>query len=518
MKKWLVIGGVIILVLVGGYFLIGRIRGQRQAAASANLQTVPAERSDLTATVGATGIVSANQTAQLAWQTSGTVGEVKAAVGEHVSADQVLATLEQTTLSQNIILAQADLVSAQRALDDLLNSELQQAAAFQAVEEAQQALEDAQNPELAQANALEAIANAEKAVENAERNLRWAQSPASQSYIDEAEALVVLARDELEQAKEKFAPYENKPEDNLTRARLQTQLSAAQQNYDATVRNLNSLQGTANETDQAIAAANLEKAQAQLLEAQREWERVKDGTSEADIALLKAQLDDALREWERLEEGPDPEDIAAAEARVSAAQAAIDQAQLVAPFDGRITEVHNKFGDQVTPGMPAFRLDDFSRLLVEVQVSEVDINRIQDGQDVNLVFDAILDKEYHGRVSEVALVGTNNQGVVDFTVTVELTDTDESVKPGMTAAVNIVVSQLENVLTVPNRAVRVREGERVVYVLKDGTPEPVEIVLGASSETHSEVLSGELEIGDLIVINPPTVFDQNGPPPFVQQD
>jgi HlyD family secretion protein len=303
----------------------------------------------------------------------------------------------------------------------------------------------------------------------------------------------------------------------LTRARLQTQLSAAQQKYDAAVRNLNSLQGTANQTDQAVVATNVETAQAQLLEAQRDWERVKDGPSEADIALLQAKLEDAQREWERLKDGPDPEDIAAAEARVSAAQAAIDQARLVAPFEGRITEVHNKAGDQVTPGTPAFRLDDFSHLLVDVQVSEVDINRIQPGQDVNLVFDAILNQEYHGRVSEVALVGTNNQGVVDFTVTVELTDTDEAVKPGMTAAVNIVVSQLEDVLTAPNRAVRVLEGERVVYVLKDGVPEPVEIVLGASSETHSEILSGELQVGDLIILNPPTVFDQNGPPPFVQQ-
>jgi hypothetical protein len=65
--------------------------------------------------------------------------------------------------------------------------------------------------------------------------------------------------------------------------------------------------------------------------------------------------------------------------------------------------------------------------------------------------------------------------------------------------------------------VRVLEGERVVYVLKDGAPEPIEIVLGASSETHSEILSGELQVGDLIILNPPAVFDQNGPPPFVQQ-
>jgi HlyD family secretion protein len=162
-------------------------------------------------------------------------------------------------------------------------------------------------------------------------------------------------------------------------------------------------------------------------------------------------------------------------------------------------------------------LDDLSRLLVDVQISEVDINRVQLGQEVSLAFDAILNKEYHGLVSEVALVGTTTQGVVDFTVTVELTDADQSVKPGMTAAVNVVVSQLQDVLLVPNRAVRVQENQRVVYILREGQPEPVEVQLGASSETSSQVVGGELKEGDPVVLNPPAVFEQNGPPPFVRR-
>jgi HlyD family secretion protein len=516
MKKWIIVI-VVVLILAGGFYIFGPLRNQRQATASAEFQTVTAERGELTATVGATGVVRANQTAHLSWLTSGTVDDVKVGVGGEVSKDQILATLELTSLPQTIILAQADLVSAQKALDDLLNSELQQAQALQAVEDAERALEDARDPVLVQAQAAEAIANAQKAVEEAERTLRNAQSPANQSFIDEAEAQLVLAKDRLDKAKDKFAPYRDKPEDNLTRASLQSQLSEAQQIYDSAARTLNSLQGTASETDQEIAAANLEKAKAQLTEAQREWERVKDGPSQAKIALLEAQLEDAQREWERLKDGPDPNDLAAAEARVAAAQAAIDQSHIAAPFDGVITNVESKRGDQVTNGTLAFRVDDLSHLLVDVLVSEVDINRIKVGQGVNLVFDAILNREYQGTVTEVALVGTDNQGMVDFTVTVELTDTDDAVKPGMTAAVNIIVSKLDDVLLVPNRAVRVLEGQRVVYILKDGNPEPVEIELGASSETTSEVVEGEINIGDQIVLNPPTVFSQNGPPPFVQR-
>ncbi|UCH60727.1 MAG: efflux RND transporter periplasmic adaptor subunit [Anaerolineales bacterium] len=515
MRKWIVAIVLIAIVSAGAYF-IWTTRNQQQAAAT-DFQLVAAGRGSLTATVGATGEVRANQTATLNWQTSGTVGRVNILVGDTVTTGQILASIEQTSLPQSIILAQADLVNAQKALEDVLNSKLQQAMALQAVEDAQQALEDALNPELAQARASEAITNAQKSVELAERNLRWTQSPASQSYIDEAEAQVVLAKDQLDKAKEKFAPYENKPEDNLTRARLQTELSAAQQQYDFAARQLNSLTGTASETDQAIAQANLETARAQLLQAQRDWERIKDGPSQAEIALLEAQLADAQREWERLKDGPDPDDIAAAEARVAAAQASLRLTQLEAPFAGVVTVVNGKPGDQVTPGVQALRLDDLSRLLVDVQVSEVDINRIQVGQQAIMVFDGILDREYQGIVTEVSLVGSLSQGIVDFTVTIELTDLDQAVKPGMTAAVNIVVSQLEDVLLVPNRAVRALEGKRVVYILQNGSPEPLEITLGASSETMSQVIEGELKEGDQIIINPPTVFEQNGPPPFVQR-
>lgn len=514
-RKW-IIAIIAVLVVVAGIVGFSYFRQQRQAAAATMFQTVPAANGDLTATVGATGVVRANQTALLPWQTAGTVESVNVQVNDQVSANQVLASLELTSLPQAIILAQADLVSAQKALDDLLNSQIQQAQSLQTVENAQQALEDARNPELLQARAQEAIAAAEKSVENAERALRWAQSPANESYVDEAQAQVTLAKDRLDKAKEKYAPYENKPEDNLVRARLLSEMAAAQQQYDFAVRRLNGLQGTAAQSDIALYEANLATAKAQLLEAQREWERVKEGPNAADVSLLEAQLADAQREYERVKDGPDPDDITVAEARIAAAQATLNLARIVAPFDGTITAVESKPGDQVTAGTLAFRLDDLSRQLVDVQVSEVDINRIQEGQPVTLIFDAILNKVYNGVVSEVSPVGTTTQGTVDFNVTVELTDADNAVRPGMTAAVNMVVDQLEDVLLVPNRAVRALEGERVVYVLRDGSPQPVEITLGASSDEMSQVLEGELNIGDQIVLNPPTVFDQNGPPPFVR--
>jgi HlyD family secretion protein len=118
--------------------------------------------------------------------------------------------------------------------------------------------------------------------------------------------------------------------------------------------------------------------------------------------------------------------------------------------------------------------------------------------------DAILGIEYHGEVIQVSRVGAPAAGVVNFTVTVELKDADEGVLPGMTAAASIVVNEVDDILIVPNRAVRLRDGQRVVYVLKNGLPTAVPIQVGANSDTYSEIISGDIREGDTIVLNPQT--------------
>lgn len=232
--------------------------------------------------------------------------------------------------------------------------------------------------------------------------------------------------------------------------------------------------------------------------------------ADENLALAKAQLDDAQRAFDRLNNGSMAE-ITAAQARVDAAQATLNLARLNAPFAGTVTEAYPLPGDQVAAGATAFRLDNLSSLLVDVQVSEVDINSVSVGQPVMLSFDAILGREYHGQVVEVAQTGTAVQGVVNFKVTVELTDADQHIKPGMTAAVNIVVEEMQDVLLVPNRAVRLVDGKRVVYLLVEGEPVRTEIRLGSSSDTMSVIAGGEIFEGDTIILNPPVEFGPGGP-------
>jgi HlyD family secretion protein len=457
MKRVLTIIIILAVVAVLAFFGFRALRQRQQTTVLSDLQTVVASNGSLTATVGATGMVHANQTAILSWQTSGNIGDIPVTVGDLVTTAQVLATLEQSSLSQNIILAQADLINAEKALDDLLNDQT------------------------VAAKSLLALYSAQQAIYTAERAMDRFEGDDYKDALEEARQDVIDRDADLEEAQDDFEPYEDWDATNETRQRYEQELIDAQNAYDEAVRIVELL-----EMDQQVAQANLDAAHAALESAQRAYDRIKDGPNADDVTVL--------------------------EARIAAAQAALDTTQLTAPFDGTVTEVNLKPADRVVPGTAAIRIDNLTRLEVDVQVSEIDINRIQIGQPVSLSFDAILDKEYHGTVREVARVGNVLQGVVQFNVTVELTDADEDVRPGMTAAVNIVVEQLDNVLLVPNRAVRLVDGQRVVYILKDQQLKAVEITLGATSDTESEIIAGDLRAGDIIVLNPPQNYETSGPP------
>jgi len=453
--------GVLVLAGLGAAYYLN----QNAKNAEAQYQTVVAEKGDLLAVVGATGTVRARQSAQLTWQTNGTVESIQVSLGDSVSAGDVLASLGMTSVSQNIILAQSDLLSAQRSLEDLQTSTVARAQAEQAVVTAQKTYDDAKTR-------YDGI--------NFQR--------ASDSYIENTKAELDLAKQQVALARRYYKLVENLNDGDSRKAQGLANLTAAELRVDQLTAKLNYVTG------------------------RPDAQEISQRKSALDVAT--AQLEEAKRKLERIKDGPDPLDVAALETRIIASQATLNLVHITSPFDGVITSTEPLPGDQVSPGKVAFRLDDLSRLLVDVQVSEIDINSIQVGQPVTMSFDAALGKTYNGIVATVAQTGTVVQGAVNFTVTVELTDPDEFVKPGMTAAVNILVREVKDVLVVPNRAVRVVDGQRVVYVLKNGLPEMVKIRLGATSDTVSEVINGDLKEGDLIVLNPPTTFGgpMGGPP------
>lgn len=456
MKKIIIIVIVVLVVLAGGFFAFKQFGPKAGSPGSTNLETTPIVRGSLEATVGATGTVRTNQSAVLTWQTSGKVEQVNVSLGNQVASGDILASLEQMSLPQSIILAQADLVTYQKQLDDLFAT-----------------------AETTKTTALSDIATYAKAVRDAKYQLENYTAPTTLQKLGPIEAFDLMKK-QLDAASKAFEPYKYLSQYNKTREDFLEKLNDAQSNYDSAVKQLDY------EYQLQVAEANMKKAR-------KQYEDYKDGPAQSDVDALKS--------------------------RIASAQAVLDNAYIKAPFAGIMTDVEPKPGDLVNPGVTAFRVDDLSHLLLDVEVSEVDINRVQVGQDATMTFDAILGKEYLGKVIQVAPVGNIVQGVVNFTVTVELTEADDAVKSGMTAAVNVVVSKLENVLLIPNRTVRLQDGKRVVYIMKGGKMTPVPVTLGASSDTDSELVSGDLKEGDLIMLNPPETFGPSGGggPPGMRQ-
>ena len=463
LKKYRVVLILLLIVAVGASIVL--VNRSRNAGAESVYQTSKIERGTLTATIGATGTVRAKQTAVLAWQATGTVDTVNVKVGDNVPSGFVMAFLSKTSLPQSIILAEADLVNAQTTLDNLLNSDA------------------------ALAKAAQDLANAKQAVEDAQKDVdKLKYRRASDDLLDQTQAEIDLANKRISLAEDAYKLVKNRPDGDSLKAQALLNLTNARLNRDQKQATLDWYLGTPSELDAEKYRAALAFAQAQEADAQREYDRLSAGNVS---------------------------EITAAQARIDAAQATLNLSKVVAPFAGIVTESYPLPGDLVSAGTAAFRVDDLSSLLVDVEVSEVDINNVSVGQPVTLTFDAILGKTYNGYVVEVAQTGTVSSGVVNFKVTVELTDADASVKPGMTAAVNITVKELKDVLLVPNRAVRLSNGERVIYLLKDNAPVKTTIRLGSSSDTMSVLSAGEVQEGDAVILNPPTeLFGPGGGGPF----
>ena len=395
MKRW----WWVLVVLALAAVAVWQWRARQDATdAAAQWQTEVIKRGTLEATVAASGTVRAAQSATLAWQITGIVDQVHADLGDHVAADQALASLREDSWPQTLLQARVSLLNAQKQLRDLQ-----------------------EGAELQYARALQQLAASQRQLDRAQNHYDW---------------LVDLT--------------ENDDEDD-----------------------------DPSDLDMQEAEANLAVAKAQVAQAQREVERWKDGPPEDQVAILQAQI--------------------------AAAQATLDMATLTAPFDGVVSDRRVEPGDPVSPGTLAFRLDALDTLSVDIDLSELDVAAVAAGQPAVLAFDAIPGHTYHGEVTAVALSGVPDRTgrSVSFRVTVKLTDADALVRPGMTAAVTIQTEKIEDALLVPSRAVRVRDGQPVVFVLENGEPQPKPVTLGAISGDYAQVLSGDIKEGDAVVLNPP---------------
>lgn len=453
-KVWITVS-VSVVVIIALVLVIASIRNQSSSATAA-YQTTNVQLGTLTSTVEGTGTVASTQSVNLAWQTSGQVDQVLAQIGNQVKAGDVLASLLQSSLPQNVLLAQSNLVTAQRNLDNAQNSGTSTAQAHLNVLNAQQTYNTAK------ATYDMLIAESHGAVTSDIQNLQ---------------AQVTIAQSRLDKAQSAYDAVSDLPDNDPKKAQAYTSLYNARNSLATAQANLNGLQAPPSATNIQKAQANMELAQAQLADAQRAWDLVKNG--------------------------PDANAIAAAEAQVLAAQEVVNQAKIAAPFDGTITQSNAVSGAVVSTGTQAFRVDNLSSLVVAVSVTEIDVNSIQVGQPATIIFDAIPNKTYNGTVIKTDLAGTVGANSVNFSVTVQITDADSKIKPGMAANVTIVTNQVNNALLIPTTSIFTDStGQQYVYLVQnDGSTVTVPVTVGAVSDTTTQITGNSLKEGDTIVLS-----------------
>jgi len=465
-KGWIAAGVsvVIIIVLV---FVVVSIRGKSSSSrASATYQTTTVQRTMLTSTVEGTGTVRSNLSAVLNWPTSGQVNLVNAKIGDKVKADAVLATLIQDSTQSTL---ESALVTARENLAELTSPQ-------------------------AIANAKLAVTTAQKDVINAQNALNNTQYWKNNALIQNYYANYVIAKDTLDKAQKAYdsanvGEYINTANEAVAYQNLYN----ARKAYDTAFYyySLYSQQPTQRQMDEAQATLDLDNAtlkNAQIYLSALTGGSVPSGATGTDLLKLEQ-----------------------ANLAVQTAQENLNAATLTAPFDGTITQSNAISKADVTAGTQAFRIDDLSNLVIDVQVVEVDINHVQIGQPAAVTFDASPNKTYTGKVLAIDLAGTSASSSVNFTVTVQLTDADAPVKPGMSANVTVTTNKVENALVVPNTSIFTdTNGRQYVYLVQNGATAKLPVTVGVVSDSATQITSDTLKAGDTIVLSFATPSTSSG--------
>ena len=279
--------------------------------------------------------------------------------------------------------------------------------------------------------------------------------------------------------------------------------------------------------DTSLFDANCEKTKATLVSAK------------ADYAKQKAITDNSLKTYNRCknlvarnfmarsELDKAEADYFSNKAQLEAAQAKIIQAKadadyadrqrsfayIYSPVDGVIVTRNVDPGQPVAASFQAPELftvaKDLKEMQIEVSVSEADIGKIQEGQEADYTLDGYPDEVFKGTVSQVRISPTTVSNVVTYTVVVAVDNDDLKLKPGMTANVSIITQKHADVLCVPSIALKytpITKGEIVryenqgVWVLKGRKPERINVEIGASDDTYTEIKSGDLHEGDKVIV------------------
>lgn len=312
--------------------------------------------------------------------------------------------------------------------------------------------------------------------------------------------------------------------------------------------------------DQSKFAARVDETRANLLSAQATLAKSKVSVEDAERTLKRtkelkqrelvsqSELDAAQTSYDAARSQMNVSQAQVGQAQASMNQASIDLGYTVirSPVDGIVISRNVDVGQTVAASLSAPTLftiaNDLTRMEVHTNVDEADVGNIREGQDVSFTVDAHPNRRFRGKVLQVRNAPQVIQNVVTYDAVVRINNKELLLKPGMTANVQFLVSEKEDVLTIPNMALRFKppeeknetqdllrqeqartaprvgqrrtsrgggsgvggEARRVrqvrVYVLRDGKAQPVDVQAGITDGSKTEVISGELIENDPVIV------------------
>jgi HlyD family secretion protein len=490
-KKYLLIGlgGVVLLGAAAYYFWGGN-------SSAAQYLSARVDRGNLRNTVTATGTLQAVTTVQVGSQASGTISNLYADYNSVVKKGQVIAQLDPSVPKAQVEQARANLQQAQAAL--------QQARA--AVSNSKAGVSDAR----ARAQAAQSTAqNNQAGVAAAQANLAVlkAQQDDAASYLRQQQSLQksgVIAQRDVDVA--------------------QTAYQTAKAKYDQGVAQLNQAQLS----QQSSASAGVAQSQAQVEQSQAQV-----GQSQAQVAAAAAQVQQAT-------------------AALQLAEVNLAHTTIASPIDGVVVSRDVNVGQTVAASLSAPTLftiaNDLTKMQVIANIDQADIGLVENAKSVKFTVDAFPGKDFDGKIEQMRLNPQTVQNVVTYNVVIDVDNPEQKLKPGMTSNLTFTIDERNNVLKVPNAALRfmpqdttgqrtggngnwqgrrqanaggdasqasgnrgdvqfarptdpVLAGQtRVVWVLgKDGKPDRRRIKIGLTDGISTEVVEGNLVEGEMVI-------------------
>ena len=397
-KKLIIGGGIMAAVLLAGFYFWGG------DTASAQYLTARVERGNLRNTVTATGTLQAVTTVQVGSQASGTISALYADFNSVVKKGQVVAQLDPAVAKAQVDQAQANLQQARASL----------AQSKAAVTNSRAGITDAQAKNLA----------AKSTVQNNQAGVSASQANVDVLKAQQDDAMSLL-----------------KQQESLLKAGV-----IAQRDYDVAMTAYKTAEARYN---QAVAQLN----QSKLSEQSSASAGI--AQSQAAVEQSKAQLQQAQAQVEQ-----NTAQVQQAEAALSLAQVNLSHTTITSPIDGVVVSRDVNVGQTVAASLSAPTLftiaNDLTQMQVIANIDQADIGLVEQAKSVKFSVDAFPGKDFDGKIQEMRLNPVNVQNVVTYNVVINVNNPEQSLKPGMTANLTITIDERNNVLKVPNAALRFR--------------------------------------------------------------